>query len=515
MNKHTQGFRWAVYGVFIALMITVSRAAKVDYEKDIWPVVRDRCLNCHKAPYTDDKGRLKKPKAGLRFDTPEWMMKGSEDGEVIIPGKPDDSTFYTLVILPPDDDDVMPAKGDPVTKEEAERIRKWIEEGADFGGFTGKNVSMAPQKGHAKKGVSVYDTLNKGLKPADAGDIAAIKESGALVMPLAQKSNLLRVDYGQASAEVGDAHVKALAVLKNHIVELNLAGSKISDAGLKDVAALEKLTRLHLENTAVGDAGVAALTGLEHLAYLNLYGTKVTDASVKTLGEIKSLTKLYIWQTEITDDAVAGLVAAKPALMVSRGWARENGKVSDEAIVAKFFKDKCCDKAHKRGAACSRTCCKKAVAAGNICEACNTEDKPDPKLVALAKNFTKDKCCDKAFKEGKACDHDCCIAAAKKDEVCTKCNPSAKVEAAPEKVAAPAVDPKLAELAKAFSKDSCCDKAFKGGKACDHGCCVKAAAKGEVCTKCNAAAKVEAAPEKAAAPAVDPKLAELAKAFSK
>ena len=487
MNKHIQGIRWAVYGAVVALMATVSHAAKVDFEKDIWPTVRDRCLKCHSAPYTDDKGRLKKPKAGLRFDTPELMMKGSEDGEVIIPGKPDDSTFYTLVILPPDDDDVMPSKGDPVTKEEAELIRKWIEEGAEFGGFTGENVSHTAKTSHPKKGISVYDTLNKGLKPADAGDIAAIKESGALVLPLAQKSNLLRVDYGQASGDVGDAHVKALSVLKDHIVELNMAGSKISDAGLKDIASLEKLTRLHLENTAVGDAGVAALTDLKHLAYLNLYGTKVTDASVKPLGEMKSLTKLYIWQTEITDEAVAGLVAATPALMVSRGWARENGKVSDEAIVAKFLADKCCDKAHKRGAACSRTCCKKAVAAGNVCEACNTDDKPDPKLVELAKSFTKDKCCDKAFKDGKACDHDCCIAAAKKNEVCTKCNPPAKVDAAPEKAAAPAVDPKLAELAKKFSKDSCCDKAFKGGKACGHGCCVAAAGKGEVCTKCNSA----------------------------
>jgi hypothetical protein len=42
------------------------------------------------------------------------------------------------------------------------------------------------------------------------------------------------------------------------------------------------------------------------------------------------------------------------------------------------------------------------------------------------KKFTEGSCCDKAQKAGKECAHKCCVEAAKKDEVCTKCNKPAK-----------------------------------------------------------------------------------------
>jgi hypothetical protein len=37
----------------------------------------------------------------------------------------------------------------------------------------------------------------------------------------------------------------------------------------------------------------------------------------------------------------------------------------------------------------------------------------------------------------------------------------------------------------------CCAKAKTAGKACDHGCCVTAAKEGNNCTKCGGAGKVE------------------------
>jgi hypothetical protein len=40
-------------------------------------------------------------------------------------------------------------------------------------------------------------------------------------------------------------------------------------------------------------------------------------------------------------------------------------------------------------------------------------------------------------------------------------------------------------LALVSAADSCCDKAKKDGKTCEHPCCVKAAKDGKVCEKCN------------------------------
>ena len=102
------------------------------FSEHIEPLIEKHCIKCHKAPYTDERGKRREPKGDLRLDTKEHIMAGGENGKIIIPGKPEESTFYTLTIRDPDDDDIMPAKGDPLTKEETELIRKWILSGASF-----------------------------------------------------------------------------------------------------------------------------------------------------------------------------------------------------------------------------------------------------------------------------------------------------------------------------------------------------------------------------------------------
>ena len=58
--------------------------------------------------------------------------------------------------------------------------------------------------------------------------------------------------------------------------------------------------------------------------------------------------------------------------------------------------------------------------------------------------------------------------------------------------ASPSPDVKPATTTKESSKfkaGGCCDKADKKGDKCQHPCCVKVAADGKVCEKCNAPAK--------------------------
>ena len=125
---------------FISSLSAVSAAEPIDFGKEIYPIIRESCLSCHAAPYTDTKGRIKNPKEGLRLDTPEWIQKGfinDEDTQVavVVPGDAEASSFYTLTILPEDHDDIMPGKGDPLTKEQTDLIKQWINDGAKYGDF--------------------------------------------------------------------------------------------------------------------------------------------------------------------------------------------------------------------------------------------------------------------------------------------------------------------------------------------------------------------------------------------
>ena len=123
----------------LALAFTATRASAVDFEKEILPIFKAKCFKCHADK--DDKGAPKKPKGGLLMTTPEGLKKGGkEDGDkTLIAGKGADSTLYKSTTLPESDDKAMPpeGKGDRVTKAEQELLKKWIDEGANFGAWKG------------------------------------------------------------------------------------------------------------------------------------------------------------------------------------------------------------------------------------------------------------------------------------------------------------------------------------------------------------------------------------------
>ena len=77
-------------------------------------------------------GRTIKPTAGLQLNTHEMVLKGNLDGTIVSPGDPTSSALYQVVILPDDDPELMPPKGDPLSEDERTMIKRWILEGASL-----------------------------------------------------------------------------------------------------------------------------------------------------------------------------------------------------------------------------------------------------------------------------------------------------------------------------------------------------------------------------------------------
>jgi hypothetical protein len=155
--------------------------------------------------------------------------------------------------------------------------------------------------------------------PADAAAVQKINALGGGAMPLAANTNLLSVNFSLAGAKIDDAALDALKGVSEQLVWLNLANTSVTDAGLKALAGLKNLRRLHLEKTGVGDEGLAAVKGLGEIQYLNLYGTKVTDKGLANLSGLKKLKNVYLWQTGVTDAGAADLAKALPGLYINRG----------------------------------------------------------------------------------------------------------------------------------------------------------------------------------------------------
>jgi len=81
------------------------------------------CTKCH--------GEVKS-KGELRLDKKEFIMKGGENGAVIISGNPAQSDLIRRIKLPRSHKDAMPSKGSKLTKEEIAILEFWVKQGAPW-----------------------------------------------------------------------------------------------------------------------------------------------------------------------------------------------------------------------------------------------------------------------------------------------------------------------------------------------------------------------------------------------
>lgn len=134
--------------------VAAAPAGKVDFEKQIWPILEKRCIECHSTAKAGPDGRMKKPKGGVVLDTKDGITS-SKKGKLVVAKHPDDSLMYKSTTLPADDEDRMPPakKGEPLAKEQTDLIKQWITEGGEFGAWTGKAAETTEkQKGDAPQG---------------------------------------------------------------------------------------------------------------------------------------------------------------------------------------------------------------------------------------------------------------------------------------------------------------------------------------------------------------------------
>ena len=95
---------------------------KVDYNRDIRPVLSDNCFFCH-GP--DEKKR----EAKLRLDVREDAIAK----KAFIPGKPDQSALVKRIFTK-DADDLMPPADShkQLTAAQKELLKRWVAEGAEY-----------------------------------------------------------------------------------------------------------------------------------------------------------------------------------------------------------------------------------------------------------------------------------------------------------------------------------------------------------------------------------------------
>lgn len=113
----------------VALIGASLRAANapVDFNRDIRPILSNRCWKCH-GP--DEKER----QAGLRFDSREGVIAKLESGKpAVVVGKPEESELIRRITSQDETERMPPAgQGKPLDAREVELLRTWVRQGAKF-----------------------------------------------------------------------------------------------------------------------------------------------------------------------------------------------------------------------------------------------------------------------------------------------------------------------------------------------------------------------------------------------
>lgn len=173
---------------FLAGNLLETRAAetppapgrKVDFNREIRPILSNHCWSCH-GP--DEQHR----KAGLRLDVADAARAKLESGlAAIVSGKPGESEL--IARIESDDETEMmppPASKKPLTAEQKKLLSLWIEQGAEFA----QHWAFVPPK------ASPLPTVKNRAWPRNAIDyfvLQRIEAAGMTPAPEADKGTLLR-----------------------------------------------------------------------------------------------------------------------------------------------------------------------------------------------------------------------------------------------------------------------------------------------------------------------------------
>jgi len=94
------------------------------FETRVRPVLVEHCGSCHSA-------QSEKPKAGLRLDSREGVLKGGDSGPAIVPGDPENSLLIKAIRYN-DPDLQMPPKKGKLPEAQINDLTAWVRMGAPW-----------------------------------------------------------------------------------------------------------------------------------------------------------------------------------------------------------------------------------------------------------------------------------------------------------------------------------------------------------------------------------------------
>ena len=155
-------------------------AGKVDFNRDIRPILSENCFYCHGQ---DPNHR----KSGLRLDVREETLKPAETDEIpIVPGDAKASALVQRILSDDRDDQMPPPKSNRVlTAEQKELIRRWVDEGAEYQPHWAYIAPKRPAAPAVKRADWPRNEIDRFV-------LAKLEQNGLAPSPEAERATLIR-----------------------------------------------------------------------------------------------------------------------------------------------------------------------------------------------------------------------------------------------------------------------------------------------------------------------------------
>lgn len=297
------------------------------YDDVIAPILDTRCYSCHGAT---------KQKGALRLDDEPFIKAGGKHGEILDLALPDSSELYRRLVLPLEHEHHMPPNEKAqLASAEIALIQGWIAAGAPFG----KRISELDNAGAMKRYLAtlVQPAAGRSLlpehevAPAPEPAIAALKNLGAVVLPISDSTHYLSVSFINARS-ITDDQLALLLPLKEQVIWVDLSRTSVGNGAMKYLRQLPALTQLSLQFTPLDDEGMKGIAALSRLESLNIVGTKVSDAGLNELAALKSLTKLFCYGSEVTASGVEKLSDQLRNVVIDTGGYQLPPRITDTLV---------------------------------------------------------------------------------------------------------------------------------------------------------------------------------------
>jgi hypothetical protein len=205
----------------------VPPATALDYKRDILPIFKDKCFDCHEG------SNGKNVKGGLRLDDPAHFLRRFAKNDVIVPGDWDASYLFVTITRERGGKGAMPpkGKGEPLRPDEIMTVARWIHEGARIEGERGEPGpdDFDPEKLlKFKDGVIVRERLGSDSGGAPAKD-----------KPAAQQREWVNSDGRKIKAAFGGLEGDTVILLRDDGKTFKYPLAKLSEQSRKDINELE------------------------------------------------------------------------------------------------------------------------------------------------------------------------------------------------------------------------------------------------------------------------------------